>query len=129
MTWDLNQLETLISKNEDYVVTREDNCLLIANTDGIDAWLAISGEQILVESLLFSAKEVKDTNALNAEILKTHMLFPLSTVGISTIADEEYYIAFGALSSQSKEESILIEVETLFQNVAGFLDAYQDHLQ
>ena len=128
MTWDLNQLETLISKNEDYVVTREDNCLLIANTDGIDAWLAISGEQILVESLLFSAKEVKDTNALNAEILKTHMLFPLSTVGISTIADEEYYIAFGALSSQSKEESILIEVETLFQNVAGFLDAYQDHL-
>ncbi|MDN4503750.1 DUF2170 family protein [Alteromonadaceae bacterium BrNp21-10] len=129
MTWDLNQLETLISKHDDYVVTREDNCLLIANTDGIDAWLAISGEQILVESLLFSTKEVKDTAALNAEILKTHMLFPLSTVGISTIVDEEYYTAFGALSSQSKEQSILIEVETLFQNVEGFLDAYQVHLK
>ena len=47
MTWDLDQLETLITKHNDLVVTREDNCLLIANDDGLDAWLAISGEQIL----------------------------------------------------------------------------------
>ncbi|WP_438863599.1 YjfI family protein [Neptunicella sp.] len=129
MTWDLDQLKTLISSNDDYVVTHEENCLLIANSDGIDAWLAISGEQILVESLLFSIDEVKDTAALNAEILKTHMIFPLSTVGISNISGQEYYIAFGALSSQSKEQSVLIEIETLFQNVAGFLDAYQEHLK
>lgn len=98
MTWDLNQLETLITGNEDYVVTREEDCLLIANADGIDAWLAISGEQILVESLLFSTTEVKDTNVLNQEILKTHMIFPLSTIGLSTIAGGDYYVAFGALS-------------------------------
>ena len=54
MTWDLNQLETLLADNQDLVVTKEENCLLVANSDGIDAWLAISGEQILVESLLFS---------------------------------------------------------------------------
>jgi uncharacterized protein YjfI (DUF2170 family) len=129
MTWDLNQLETLISEHNDLVVTREENCLLIANDDGIDAWLAISGEQILVESLLFSSNEVKDKALLNEEILKSHMIFPLTTVGISTVADEEYYTAFGALSSQSKGESIMIEVETLFQNVAAFIDAYQDHLK
>lgn len=129
MTWDLNQLETLISEHNDLVVTREEDCLLIANDDGIDAWLAISGEQILVESLLFSSNEVKDTALLNEEILKSHMIFPLTTVGISTVADEEYYTAFGALSSQSKGESIMIEVETLFQNVAAFIDAYQDHLK
>ena len=128
MTWDLDQLESLIKENEDLVVTREENCLLIANEDGIDAWLAISGEQILVESLLFATSEVKSTQALNEEILKTHMLFPLSTVGISHVAGEDYYTAFGALSSQSKAESIMIEVETLFHNVAGFLDAYQDQL-
>lgn len=129
MTWDLNQLETLISEHNDLVVTREENCLLIANDDGIDAWLAISGEQILVESLLFSSNEVKDKALLNEEILKSHMIFPLTTVGISTVADEEYYTAFGALSSQSKGESIMIEIETLFQNVAAFIDAYQDHLK
>ncbi|MFT6898539.1 MAG: hypothetical protein ACJA13_002960 [Paraglaciecola sp.] len=128
MTWDLNQLETLLSDNHDLVVTREENCLLIANSDGIDAWLAISGEQILVESLLFSIDEVKDRASLNEDILKTHMLFPLTTVGISQVAGDEYYTAFGSLSSQSKSESILIEVQTLFQNVEAFLDAYHEYL-
>lgn len=129
MTWDLDQLETLINQDNDLVVTREDNCLMIANKDGLDAWLAISGEQIIIESLLFSTDEVVDSAALNEEILKTHMIFPLTTVGISKVADEFYYTAFGALSSQSKEASIMIEIATLFQNVEAFLDAYQDHLK
>jgi uncharacterized protein YjfI (DUF2170 family) len=129
MTWDLTQLETLIADNKDLVVTREENCLLIANSNGIDAWLAISGEQILIESLLFSSKEVKDKAELNEEILKTHAIFPLTTVGITQVAGEEYYSAFGALSAQSKAESVMIEIETLFQNVEAFLDAYQEHLQ
>lgn len=129
MTWDLDQLETLINEHNDLVVTREDNVLLIANDDGLDAWLAISGEQILVESLLFSTDEVADQAALNEEILKSHMIFPLTTVGISHVAGEEYYTAFGALSSQSKAESIMIEITTLFQNVESFLDAYQEHLK
>lgn len=128
MVWDLEKLESLLKEHDDYVVTREEGCLLIANQDGIDAWLALSGEQILVESLLFSASQVKDKAALDHEILSTHMVFPLTTVGISTIGSEEYYTAFGALSAQSKAESIIIEVETLFQNVASFLDAYETHL-
>eukprot|EP00055_Hartaetosiga_balthica_P005564 m.142116 g.142116 ORF g.142116 m.142116 type:complete len:58 (+) comp46311_c0_seq1:329-502(+) len=57
------------------------------------------------------------------------MLFPLSTVGISQVAGEEYYTAFGALSSQSKAESIMIEITALFHNVEAFLDAYQVHLK
>ena len=128
MSWDLQQLSQLLSNQEQYVVTEEENCLLIANEDGLDAWLAISGEQILVESLLFSVADVADTSALNEEVLKTHMLFPLTTVGISSVAGEDYYTAFGALSAQSKQESVLIEIETLFQNVAAFIDAYQSHL-
>ena len=82
-----------------------------------------------MESLLFPASDVKDKPALDHEILSTHMVFPLTTVGISTIGGDEYYTAFGALSAQSKPESIVIEVETLFQNVASFLDAYETHLK
>jgi uncharacterized protein YjfI (DUF2170 family) len=128
MTWDLNQIETLLADNHDLVVTKEENCLLVANSDGIDAWVAISGEQILIETLLFAKTEVKDCDALNEEILKTHMIFPLTTVGISRVAGEEYYTAFGSLSSQSKAESVMIELTTLFQNVEAFLDAYHEHL-
>ena len=129
MTWELSQLAEVVSAQEGYVVTHEADCLLIANEDGIDAWLAISGEQILVESLLFSIDEVKNTAALNEEILRTHMIFPLTTIGISSVAGTQYYTAFGSLSSQSKEESVLIEISTLFQNVEAFLDAYQDFLK
>ena len=129
MNWDLDKLESLLKGHDNYVVTREESCLLIANQDGLDAWLALSGEQILVESLLFSAGQVADKAALDHEILSTHMVFPLTTVGISNVGGEKYYTAFGALSAQSKAESIIIEVETLFQNVASFLDAYETHLK
>jgi uncharacterized protein YjfI (DUF2170 family) len=129
MTWELAQLAEIISAQDGYVVTNEADCLLIANQDGIDAWLAISGEQIIVESLLFALDEVTNSNALNEEILRTHMIFPLTTIGISKVASVDYYTAFGSLSAQSKEESILIEVSTLFQNVEAFIDAYQSFLK
>jgi uncharacterized protein YjfI (DUF2170 family) len=129
MTWELSQLAEIISAEEGYVVTHENDCLLIANEDGIDAWLAISGEQIIVESLLFAHDEVKDSASLNEEILRTHMIFPLTTIGISSVAGSQYYTAFGSLSSQSKKESVLIEIATLFQNVEAFLDAYQGFLK
>ena len=129
MSWNLEQLSQLLSEHEQYVVTEEAHCLLIANEDGLDAWLAISGEQILVESLLFAVSEVNDVNVLNDEILRSHMVFPLTTVGISSVGGEDYYTAFGSLSAQSKSESVVIEIETLFQNVAAFIDAYQSHLK
>ena len=65
MEWDLEQLEALFKNMDDLVVTREKECLLIANQDGLDAWLAISGEQIIVESLLFNASQVADKAALD----------------------------------------------------------------
>ena len=122
MHWDLDKLEAFITQESNLVVTREKACLLIANEDGVDAWLAISGEQILVESLLFAASEIKDAAALNDVVLRTHMMFPLTTVGITEIDGESYYSAFGSLSAQSKESSILIEIHTLFENVEAFID-------
>ncbi|UZE97352.1 YjfI family protein [Alkalimarinus alittae] len=129
MSWNLNTLEQLLSENQDMAITKEDGCIRITNDDGIDAYLAVSGEQIIVESLLFAKSQVMDTALLNEEILKTHQVFPLTTMGMTQVGGEDYYMAFGALSSQSKEESILLEIQMLFQNIEGFLDAYQDHLK
>lgn len=127
--WTLDELARLIDAHDGLTIgTREGDCLVITNDDGLDAWLALSGEQILVESLLFEAGRVRDVAALNDEILRTHMLFPLTTVGITTVGDTDYYTAFGALSAQSKSESVLIEIDTLFENVHAFLEAYGPHL-
>ncbi len=129
MSWDLSKLETLLADRKDLAVTREESCLCITNEDGLESYLAVSGEQIIVEALLFGVDQVAEAAALNDEILRTHQLFPLTTVGITTVDNTNYYMAFGALSSQSKEGSVLIEIDMLFQNVAGFLDAYQDYLK
>lgn len=128
MTWTLTQLQELISKHDDIAVTHENGTLIITNEDGIEAFLTVSGEQILVETLLFPASQVKDISNLNADLLRTHMVFPLTSAGVTTISGEDYYTAFGALSAQSKEESIFIEIDTLFQNVNDMLDAYASHL-
>lgn len=128
MSWELNSLYSSLSQNSDWVVTAEQDCLCVTDANGIEAFVAVSGKQIIVESVLFAASQVQDTIALNELILKTHQIFPLTTVAISTIGEEDYYVAFGALSSASKEESVLLELEALFDNVEGFLDAYEEHL-
>ena len=129
MAWDLNSLSELFNGNKAFVVSQEGDCLIVTNEDGIDAYVSVSGTQIVMEVSLFSEASVIDINALNAEVLKTHQLLPLSSMCISKIDGTEYYLAFGALSSGSKKESIETEIETLFQNVPEFLEAYKDHLQ
>lgn len=128
MTWNLSQLEELFAKQDEWAVSAEGDVLCITSEDGLDAYMAVSGAQIVVQSVLFEKGLVKDTAGLNDEILKTHSVFPLTSVGLTVIGGDEYYVAFGALSASSKEESIVIEVETLFDNVEGFLDAYESFL-
>ncbi|MBD8515136.1 YjfI family protein [Photobacterium sp. WH77] len=127
--WQLSDLAPLLSDHDGWEVDVQGQALLIHNEDNIEAFLAVSGEQILVEVLLFDAGQVKDTDALNREILRTHKMFPLSTIGINAINGNDYYVAFGSLSSQSKAESVVIEVATLFRNVEAFIDLYQDFLK
>ncbi|UTM59351.1 YjfI family protein [Photobacterium sp. CCB-ST2H9] len=127
--WQLSDLAPLLSEHDGWQVELQGQALLIRNEDNIEAFLALSGEQILVEVVLFDAAQVKDTDALNNEILRTHKMFPLSTIGINSINGNDYYIAFGSLSSQSKAESVVIEVATLFRNVEAFIDLYQDYLK
>lgn len=129
MIWNITELTKALSKDPLWDVKENDNTILITNNDGVEAFLAISGEQILVEIILFSEESVSDITGLNAFILKTHKLFPLSTIGINQIDQGNYYVAFGALSSHSAEESIHIEITTLFNNVEGFLDIYQSYLK
>ena len=128
MTWQLNDLETLLAKQDSWAVTKTEQSLCLVNEDGIEAFLAVAGEQILVEALLFPLDGIKDVIGLNDTILRTHKMFPLSTIGINEINGDSYYVAFGSLSSQSKAETVVIEIATLFRNIEAFLELYQDYL-
>ncbi|ASP37773.1 cytoplasmic protein [Bacterioplanes sanyensis] len=128
MAWDLNNIQTLVDDHDSWSIETEDNCLSISNDEGLDAFLYAGEQQIIVESLLFPLSSVRDEAALNQLILRTHQLQPLTSIGIKVVDGAEYYVAFGALSTQSKDSVLMEEIETLFINVGEFLELYADHL-
>lgn len=128
MSWNQDSIKTLADAQPNWVVEKEGECLSISNDEGIDAFLYAGHQQIIVEAPLFSQSSVKDAVALNDLILRTHQLQPLTTIGIKPIGNEDYYIAFGALSAESHDDVILEEVNTLFANVGDFLELYSEHL-
>jgi len=92
-------------------------------------FLTVSGDQIIAESLLWSASDVNNTAEFNEMILKTHKYFPLSTVCIDKAIDgNDYYFMFGALSASSIIQNIVLEIEALADNVIQATEAYSDFI-
>lgn len=92
-------------------------------------FITVSGEQILVECLLWPKSEVIDMNAFNEAVLKTHKYYPLSTISLeATLQGEDCYFMFGSLSYQSVLNSVIIEIETLASNVIQATQAYSEFL-
>lgn len=104
--------------------------LVMAEYGDLPLFVAVVGEQIVVEALLWPVALVRDAPAFNEEVLRTHkMLFPLSTIGIETLADgEAVYMMFGALSASSSLSNVLYEIETLADNVIKATEAYETQL-
>jgi uncharacterized protein YjfI (DUF2170 family) len=129
MTCSIESLKILAESQSDWVVEQEGDCLSLSNDEGIDAFAYVGEQQIIIESALFAADSVDDTAALNDLILRTHQLLSLTAISIKQIDGQDYYIAFGALSSDSKDSVIIQEIETLFSNINDFLDLYSEHLK
>lgn len=79
----------------------------------IDVLLAIGGEQILVETLLWPASAIRDVAEFNDCVLRTHKFIPLATFSIIDIADEPYYTIFGSLYARSLLSSVLFEIQAV----------------
>lgn len=92
-------------------------------------FMAVIGRQIVVEALLWPVSQVRDPARFNEALLRTHKLFPLSTLGIETLDGESVYIMFGALSASSSLADVLFEIETLADNVIRATEAYESHLR
>jgi len=92
-------------------------------------FMAVVGRQIVVEAMMWPVSQVRDAARFNEELLRTHRLFPLSTLGIETIDGEAVYIMFGALSAASLLPDVMFEIETLADNVIRATEAYEWHLQ
>jgi hypothetical protein len=108
-----------------------DPALLIRMKDygDLPMFLTVAGEQILAESVLWPLEDVRGVEKFNDEVLRTHKLFPLSTISLDTMPDgEQYYTMFGALSATSILENVIFEIETLADNVIKATEAYGDYI-
>lgn len=93
----------------------------------LPVYITVSGEQILVESVLFSVDEVQDKRMFNELILRTHKYFPLSAISLDNLGDDgEYYQMFGSLSSTASLQDVIIEIELLASNVIQATEAYSE---
>ena len=99
------------------------------NYGDLPIFLTVAGEQILAESVLWPLDDVRGVDKFNDEVLRTHKLFPLSTISLDTMPDgEQYYTMFGALSASSILENVIFEIETLADNVIKATEAYGDYI-
>lgn len=104
--------------------------LVMKDYGDLPIFVSVSGEQILVESVLWSTDEVKDIVGLNDAVLRTHKYFPLSTISVDNVAPSlDYYHMFGALSSTSILANVVFEIEVLASNVIQATEAYEDFLK
>jgi len=93
-------------------------------------FVALHGEQILVEALLWPQSDVTDVAAFNEEVLLSRRLFPLSSIGLETLpGGERCYTMFGALSAASILSNVVYEIETLAGNVIRATEAYEGYLK
>jgi uncharacterized protein YjfI (DUF2170 family) len=103
--------------------------ITMAEYGNLPVFLTVVGEQIIVESLLWAAEDIRDQAGFNDAILRTHKYFPLSTISLDTMGSQgDYYQMFGALSSSSLLKNIIFEIEVLASNVIHCAEAYSEFL-
>lgn len=90
--------------------------------------LAVSGLQILVSSILFPAKDVMEPNALNEAALRVSPNTHLTGVGIQTIGGEDFYVAYGQLSSCAPLDNVMEEIRSLSHNAIDFVRLFSSFL-
>jgi uncharacterized protein len=104
--------------------------LIMKEFGDLPLFMSVSGDQIIVDTLLWPLDDVADKAAFNDMALRTHKYFPLSTFGISKGPDgRDYYEMFGALSAGSILDSVLSEIDTLADNVLQAVEACRDELK
>ena len=95
----------------------------------LSVFIAVGGEQILVEAYLWPVEDVTDVAGFNAHVLSTHVLLPLSTIGLQRIGGVAGDTMFGALDTHSSLANVMFEIETLAENVISATEAYRPFLR
>lgn len=95
----------------------------------LSVFVAVGGEQIIVEAFLWPVAQVLDPVAFNAHVLRTHKLLPLSMIALQDVGGVAGYTMLGELDTRSSLANLMFEIETLADNVLNATDAYAAYLR
>ena len=93
---------------------------------GLPIYIAVVGEQIIVDTVLVDLESINDVVRFNDAVLRSREMFPLSSIGIESMPNgQTVYNMFGALSSGSNLTNVVTEVRTLIDNVQRATEAFE----
>ncbi|XNM61631.1 DUF2170 family protein [Escherichia coli] len=120
-------LQTVPEQNID--VTNSDSALIIKMNDYGDLRINIlfTCPPNDYRKPYLSVSSMSDANEFNTFLLRNQKMMPLSSVGISSVQQEEYYIVFGALSLKSSLEDILLEITSLVDNALDLAEITEEY--
>jgi uncharacterized protein YjfI (DUF2170 family) len=126
---DGEETELGYSLNAEMIEISDENYLKLVTTDYEDFPIigrieSISKDdaeaRIIFQSVLFSASELNKVQKaeINQEFLTINTILPLSALSLVN----GQYVIYGELSASSKDDNIILEVETLMTNLLDVLD-------
>lgn len=86
-----------------------------------------TSRQIIIETIICPLSAIQRQDLFNAFILRHQKLLPLSSVAISRLKNDEYYVAFGALSLNSSLEDVVLEIATLAANALNLAELIEQY--
>lgn len=80
----------------DIDIENNESSLIIKMNDYGDLPLAVlfTSQQIVIETYICPVNTIRDTAEFNLFLLRNQKVLPLSSVGITQVKQEEYYVAF-----------------------------------
>ncbi len=88
-----------------------------------------TSQQIVIETYICPVNTIRDTAEFNLFLLRNQKVLPLSSVGITQVKQEEYYVSFGALSLNSSLADVTLEITTLVENALDIAEITQVYSQ
>lgn len=106
-----------------------DHSFIIIMNDYGDLRLNVlfTSRQIIIETIICPLSAIQRQDLFNASILRHQKLLPLSSVAISRLKNDEYYVAFGALSLNSSLEDVVLEIATLAANALDLAELIEQY--
>ena len=106
-----------------------DHSFIIIMNDYGDLQLNVlfTSRQIIIETIICPLSAIQRQDLFNAFILRHQKLLPLSSVAISRLKNDEYYVAFGALSLNSSLEDVVLEIATLAANALDLAELIEQY--